>query len=526
MQDYKMNWKNLLSVNSQRPRSSKTKNRQEPEEAFNESKEKSYSDLRSDFERDYHRILSSASFRRLQDKTQVFPLEKNDFIRTRLTHSIEVSSFARSLAQSVGDEIIKNNLDSDFGHEEANGIANILASSGLLHDIGNPPFGHFGEDTIRAWFEKNLKEIEIKDFDGKYRKLCEILNEQMCNDFIYFEGNAQAIRVVSKLHFLVDENGMNLTFALLNTLIKYPVNSLNIDRKSGDIKTKKMGYYYSEKELFENIVKSTGTYDSKTGEVYRHPLTFLLEAADDIAYCTADIEDGMKKGFISFENLIESLKINVPEDERLYKNLMSYKDYAKKKKYDSPELYAVQRWIVSIQGIFISSVVNSFIKNYDLIMNGEFKTDLFKGTEAEKLLNVLKKLAFKEVFEAKAILKMEIAANNIINYFLTNFVNSVLYWDTPYEEKMAGIDSKYIAILSENQRHIYKYYSELAEKNIRAKKSKNTENREDKEKENIIKEKEIFRYKLYLRLLLVTDYISGMTDSFIKTLYQELTGID
>ena len=205
---------------------------------------------------------------------------------------------------------------------------------------------------------------------------------------------------------------------------------------------------------------------------------------------------------------------------------MSYKDYAKKKKYDSPELYAVQRWIVSIQGIFISSVVNSFIKNYDLIMNGEFKTDLFKGTEAEKLLNVLKKLAFKEVFEAKAILKMEIAANNIINYFLTNFVNSVLYWDTPYEEKMAGIDSKYIAILSENQRHIYKYYSELAEKNIRAKKSKNTENREDKEKENIIKEKEIFRYKLYLRLLLVTDYISGMTDSFIKTLYQELTGID
>jgi len=195
--------------------------------------------------------------------------------------------------------------------------------------------------------------------------------------------------------------------------------------------------------------------------VYRHPLTFLLEAADDIAYCTADIEDGMKKGFISFENLIESLKINVPEDERLYKNLMSYKDYAKKKKYDSPELYAVQRWIVSIQGIFISSVVNSFIKNYDLIMNGEFKTDLFKGTEAEKLLNVLKKLAFKEVFEAKAILKMEIAANNIINYFLTNFVNSVLYWDTEYEDEMQGIDRKYLSIISETHRYIYSYYSEL-----------------------------------------------------------------
>ena len=517
MKKYRMNWKNLLSVNSQRPRSSRKRNGQEePEEAFNKSKEKSYSDLRSDFERDYHRILSSASFRRLQDKTQVFPLEKNDFIRTRLTHSIEVSSFARSLAQSVADEIIRKNLDDDFGHEEANGITNILASSGLLHDIGNPPFGHFGEDTVRAWFIKNLEKIKIKDSQGGYKKLNEILNAQMCHDFINFEGNAQAIRVVSKLHFLVDENGMNLTFALLNTLIKYPVDSLHIDKKSGDIKTKKMGYYYSEKELFESIVKSTGTYNEKTGEIYRHPLTFLLEAADDIAYCTADIEDGMKKGFISFENLIESLKVNVPEDERLYKNLITYKKYAKEKSYDSPELYAVQRWIVSIQGIFISSVVNSFIENYEQIMNGEFKTDLFKGTEAEKLLKVLKNSAFEEVFESKAILKMEIAANNIINYFLTNFVNSVLYWDTPYEDEMAGIDSKYIAILSENQRHIYKYYSELFEKNIKSQDLKG-----DKEKEE-----EIFAYKLYLRLLLVTDYISGMTDSFIKTLYQELTGID
>lgn len=515
MPKYKMNWKNLLSVNSQRPRSSKNFRGQEPEEDFTKSGKKKYSDLRSDFERDYHRILSSASFRRLQDKTQVFPLEKNDFIRTRLTHSIEVSSFARSLAQSVANEIIRRELDEDFGHEEATGITNILASSGLLHDIGNPPFGHFGEDTIRAWFIKHLEEIKLKDVTGKEKKLNEILNKQMCNDFINFEGNAQAIRVASKLHFLVDENGMNLTFALLNTLIKYPVDSLHINKNSGDIKTKKMGYYYSEKELFENIVNSTGTYNNKTGEIYRHPLTFLLEAADDIAYCTADIEDGMKKGFISFENLIENLKENVPEDERLYKNLIKYKEDAKRKKYDSPELYAVQRWIVSIQGIFISSVVNSFIENYNLIMNGELKNDLFKGTEAEKLLKVLKKIAFKEVFESKAILKMEIAANNIINYFLTNFVNSVLYWDTPYEKKMAGIDMKYIAIISENQRHIYKYYSELFEKNI---KQKNLDKNTEKE--------EIFRYKLYLRLMLVTDYISGMTDSFIKTLYQELIGIN
>ena len=146
MSNYRMNWKSLISEDSQRGRTN-----------F-----KITGDLRSPFEKDYHRILSSASFRRLQDKTQVFPLEKNDFIRTRLTHSIEVSSFARSLAQSVSSKIILGKLDDDFGYEEANHISNILASAALLHDIGNPPFGHFGEDSIREWFRKKLEEIEVQ----------------------------------------------------------------------------------------------------------------------------------------------------------------------------------------------------------------------------------------------------------------------------------------------------------------------------------------------------------------------------
>ena len=501
MSNYRMNWKSLISEDSQRGRTN-----------F-----KITGDLRSPFEKDYHRILSSASFRRLQDKTQVFPLEKNDFIRTRLTHSIEVSSFARSLAQSVSSKIILGKLDDDFGYEEANHISNILASAALLHDIGNPPFGHFGEDSIREWFRKKLEEIEVQTpIEENYydevekKKLNKILTKQMCEDFKMFEGNAQAIRLVSKLHFFLDENGMNLTYALLNTLIKYPVSSTSIDRECNDIRKKKMGYYFAEQELFNKIVEGTGTKDKETGEVYRHPLTFLLEAADDIAYCTADVEDGVKKGFIHFEDLLEC--ISSIKDETLKNNLMEKLEYFKKvgvdNDYENPEIYGIQRWIVSLQAIFLNIVSNSFIKNYTSIMNGAMKTDIFKDTEIEEIVKELKKLATKKVFNSKAIIKMEIAANNILSFFLENFMNAFLYYDTDLsEEKMTGIDQKFIDIISDNYLHIYKHYSKQYENN---------------EGNKFL----VFQYKLYLRLLLVTDYICGMTDSYAKTLYQELVGID
>ena len=209
-------------------------------------------DLRTEFEKDYHRIIGSASFRRLQDKTQVFPLDKSDYVRTRLTHSLEVSSFAKSLAQNVGEKLIQEKKAADFGQKEKEDISNILQCAGLLHDIGNPPFGHFGETAIQDWFKKNLPLLEYKG-----EKLADYLEPQMVQDFYHFEGNAQGLRVVTKLHFLVDENGMNLTKALLGTIIKYPVSSLEINKKSGNIKTKKMGYFKDDEKNFEEIQKAT-----------------------------------------------------------------------------------------------------------------------------------------------------------------------------------------------------------------------------------------------------------------------------
>ena len=367
-----MNWNELLSGDRIRSFQKSTTTR----------------DLRTEFEKDYHRIIGSASFRRLQDKTQVFPLDKSDYIRTRLTHSLEVSSFARSLGQNVGEKIIREKKDTSFTMQMKEDICAVLQCAGLLHDIGNPPFGHFGETVIQDWFKENLPLIS---FNGK--TLTDVLSDQMQNDFYHFEGNTQALRVVSKLHFLVDENGMNLTKALLGTIIKYPVSSVEIDKKSGDIRTKKMGYFYADRNTFDNIQSSLSTNGK------RHPLAFLLEAADDIAYKTADIEDALKKGCISYSLLVNELKKRMEsgDENSDYGKMIGIleKKYEKaiSKGYEQPDVYAVQNWVVSIQGSMLFAASDNFIDHYDEIMEGIYKKDLFYGTGVEKMMKALGDIA-------------------------------------------------------------------------------------------------------------------------------------
>lgn len=447
-------------------------------------------DLRTEYEKDYHRIIGSASFRRLQDKTQVFPLDKSDYIRTRLTHSLEVSSFARSLGQNVGEKIIREKKDPSFTLQMKEDICSILQCAGLLHDIGNPPFGHFGETVIQDWFKEYLP---LLSFRGK--PLTEILNNQMQNDFYHFEGNTQALRVVTKLHFLVDENGMNLTKALLGTIIKYPVSSVEINKKSGDIRTKKMGYFYADRDTFSNIQTSLGTNGK------RHPLSFLLEAADDIAYKTADIEDALKKGCISYSVLLEELKSRMEsgDEDSYYSKMISILERKYQKAvqngYEQPDVYAVQNWVVSIQGNMLFAASDQFIDHYDEIMEGTYKKDLFAGTDMEKMMDALGNIAYQHAFISKPIYKLEIAAKSILDFLLDKFIEAVLYYDT--EEQITDIHKKWISLISEDYKRIYHHFSK-----------------------GCCEEE-----KLYLRLLLVTDYVCGMTDSYAKNLYQELKGI-
>ena len=383
-----MEWKRLLSSERARPSKAKTGSK----------------DGRSEFQKDYHRIVGSASFRRLQDKTQVFPLERGDFVRTRLTHSLEVSSFAASLGQSVGSRIMER--DPSFAAEDREAIIDILRSAGLVHDIGNPPFGHFGETAIRQWFKRNLGKLE---YEG--RPVSELLCGQRAEDFYHFEGNAQAVRLLSRLHYLVDGNGMNLTYALLNTIVKYPVSSLMIDKNSGDVRTKKAGYY-------------------------------------------------------------QAVKYGKP----------------------SPEENAVQNWVIGVQGTLLFSAADAFMEYYEEIMAGAFRKELLAVSPQRALCEALGDIAYRYAFRSKEILKLEIAGASIFDGILQRFIPAAIRMDTnAYTE----LDDKLMSLVSENYKLSYREQSRGCDET----------------------------QKLYLRLLLVTDYLCGMTDSFAKRLYQELAGI-
>ncbi|MCD8090239.1 MAG: deoxyguanosinetriphosphate triphosphohydrolase [Clostridiales bacterium] len=418
-------------------------------------------DLRSAFEKDYHRIIGSASFRRLQDKTQVFPLDKSDFVRTRLTHSLEVSSFGKSLGKSVSKIILRDQKDPGFLPEYSYDICDILSCGGLIHDIGNPPFGHFGETVIRKWFKNNLPLLEYRG-----RKLTELLEPQMLEDFYNYEGNAQGLRLVTKLHHVVDEHGMNLTKGLLSSVIKYPVSSLEIDR-SCEYK-KKLGYFYADRETFRVVDSGCKT------EGKRNPLVYLLEAADDIAYKTADIEDAYKKGLIDSHILKSELG-------------KKYEDRLKGTGYN-----ALQRFIVNIQREALEGVAEAFGENYTEIMAGEFEGNLIDKSPTGEILGKLGHIAFKYAFSSRQIYLMELGGKSILNSLLESFVPAVID-----PEKSDDISCKIYSLISENYKNIYEIYSK------------------DKPEAE----------RLYLRLLLAADYISGMTDSFAKDLYSQLKGI-
>lgn len=474
-----MEWETLLSPRRERESAKRQKS----------------ADLRSEFEKDYHRIIGSASFRRLQDKTQVFPLDKSDFIRTRLTHSMEVSSLGKSLGQNIGQNILQYRKDSGFTPQMKEDISHILECAGLIHDIGNPPFGHFGEIAIREWFARNLPELVFKG-----ERVEEMLTEQMKQDLYHFEGNAQALRLVTRLHYLVDEHGMNLTYALLNTIIKYPAASTQINENSGNIKDGKMGYYLADEQIFRKVTETTGAGN------HRHPLTYILEAADDLAYKTADIEDAFVKGFISYYTLEREL---APLEEAMQRDggcsgengfrplekLHQLYERGQAKGVSSPEAYAVKNWMVSAQGFLISCATYGFTSHYDQIMSGTFGKDLFYDTYGEKLMDLLGDMAFRYVFSSMAIYKMEVSESTILNYLMDRLVHAVLYYDT--DVRQDTIDTRVVSFISDNYKNAYKLQAE---------------GRSEAE-------------KLYLRLLLVTDYVCGMTDSYAKRLYQEMNGI-
>ena len=450
------------------------------------------SDLRREFEKDYHRIIASASFRRLQDKTQVFPLDKSDFIRTRLTHSLEVSSLGRSLAQNIGAAIIEKQLDPDFDLATKNHLGEVIECAGLIHDIGNPPFGHFGEEAIREWFVRHLPQLSV---EGK--RLTDLLSAQEAADFYHFEGNAQGLRLVSKLPFAEDGTGLNLTYGLLASTMKYKASSTTMRPDSARVCERKLAYFKAEEAFFQKVCQATGTSEA------RAPMALILEAADDIAYATADIEDGYKKGFFDIRFFMaEMARHKVPE---AYSTLLSElfeaasqgrsaRDIRGGEEIDPGEI-ALMDWLGRMQDVMLLSATENFVQHYKEIMQGRFDGELLSDGPASTLRNALCQIAYDQVFTSMSIYKTEIAANNILTFLLNKLVPSVLQYDA---DRPAGLmEEKFLSLISENYKQVY----------ARAVRSLSP------------------RDRLYHKLLLATDFVSGMTDSYARDLYTDLNGI-
>ncbi|MEC3249082.1 deoxyguanosinetriphosphate triphosphohydrolase [Bacillus cereus] len=467
----KMNWDKLL--NKKRQRNSAT-----GAEGF-----------RNEFDKDYDRIIYSSSLRRLQDKAQVFPLQENDFTRTRLTHSMEVASLGRSMAWNIGTWLLKERKFKDFW--EIKELASLVEVSCLVHDLGNPPFGHYGEDIIRNWFSDWFESDEFKEIEQKYlKKGFPPLTSQQKNDFKYFEGNAQAIRILTKLQFLNDQFGANFTYGTLATLMKYPWASDNPKA----IKKKKFGYFTSEQELFEDLCKEVGIGDR------RHPATYLLEAADDIAYLTADVEDGVKKGIVKWEeeyNKISGyLKINYSEE---FERLEKYRKQTIEKKVPNKDLVNVQNFKVTAQVIMIKAVIEVFKNRYEDIMSGTFEGGLLEASTARELEIKLKDISKEYCYSDSEVLTLELVGDRVISELLTLFVDAIV--DIHEKPKTKLKKEKLFHLVSENFRHIQSI---------------------DK---NGLPSIEFEHLPLYNRLLLITDFISGMTDSYAVNLHQKLLGV-
>lgn len=361
-------------------------------------------------ESDYDTIICSTLFRRLQDKAQVFPLDEDDYVRTRLTHSLEVSAIGKKLGEYVFRKLREGRVDHWFESHTEKDFSDVLLCTGLVHDIGNPPFGHFGEYAIREWFQNHLHELQIGGVP-----VSNVLSKWQIDDLMHFEGNAQSLRLLSKTPYLGRYHGINLSYKILGSIIKYPVSSLELQNSI----YRKNGYHYSEEDLFCGLDHEMGLNGS------RHPLSFLLEAADDIAYRTSDLEDAMVKKVITFQqiqDIFRNLKIR-----NQYYDTDSYSVMAKLSAYyrdelgrngRDPELTAVKRWSQFVQRIMIEEAGETFVRHYNQLMDGTFAGDLFDGTFSGYLIDAISGLCEKHIYTSSVKTKTELFGRRVIHSLL------------------------------------------------------------------------------------------------------------
>jgi len=385
-----MNWEQLLSLKRYGDTNKRLRKEQD--------------ETRLGFEVDYDRIIFSSEFRSLQDKTQVIPLSQTDFVHTRLTHSLEVSVVGRSLGRRVGQKILKKHphLQSTHGYQ-AHDFGAIVAAAALAHDIGNPPFGHSGEKAIGEFFKSGPgKKYQLNLSEKEYQDLCD------------FEGNANGFRIITQSR-VGREGGLRLSYATLGAFSKYPKESLP-KKPTKHIADKKFGFFQSEKEAFIDVAEELGLHkrSNKDACYARHPLTFLVEAADDICYTIIDFEDGINLGLIPEAYALEYL-INLVRD-----NIKTEKYHTLSNKEDR-----VSYLRALAIGALIDEAIDMFMKNEDAILAGTFSEALLDKSKYEAQINDIIKLSVEKIYQSKEVLEKEIAGYGLLNTLLDTLTQSV-----------------------------------------------------------------------------------------------------
>lgn len=425
---------------------------------------------RTDFQRDFDRIIFSSAFRRLQNKTQVFPLPGSVFVHNRLTHSLEVSSVGRSLGSVIGEFIygqFKNDLNEESKNFYLHNLSNVIAAGCLCHDVGNPAFGHSGEDAIASYFDRNDTSLKPK------------FNEKEWADLVNFEGNANAVRVLAQQQQGKDAGGIQLTLATLASIAKYPCEA--IAKKKGVIHRKKFGFFQNEKDIFLEIAKSTSMIKENDDPYIfkRHPFVWLVEAADDICYNIIDMEDAHRLGIVSTadcKNLFfELVKSETDDIKRVEQKLDSI----------SNENEQISYLRAKVINALINKSIELYKNNFDKILQGNLEKGLLDIYKSEnKTLQDIESFSIEKIYNHKAVVEIENAGYNVMYELLDHFIPSIL----KSTDERKSYDKKALKLLPKQF-----FYEDGTD---------------------------------YQKVLGVIDFVSGMTDNFATDLYRKIKGID
>ena len=442
-----MNWEQLLSLKRFGDTKKRERNQQD--------------ETRLGFEVDFDRIIFSSAFRSLQDKTQVIPLSETDFVHTRLTHSLEVSVVGRTLGRKVGKVLLERHPDLQALGYTFNDFGAIVATAAVMHDIGNPPFGHSGEKAIGEYF-KTGNGLTFKND----------LTPEQYQDLVDFEGNANGFKILTETKNGV-KGGLRLSYATLGAFIKYPKESLP-KKPSQHIVDKKYGFFQSEKNEFLDVAESLGLVKKSNTNIsyYRHPLAYLVEAADDICYTIIDFEDGINLGLIEEDYALEYLI-------KLVKDTIDTKKYYalthKKDRVSYLRALAI--------GVLINEAVEIFLANEEAILNGTFDRGLLDRCKYEAQINDIIKISIDKIYQSKEVIEKEVAGYSIINNLLDVFITAL---NNTYNQTPSNYDKLVLHLLPEAYRT---------------------------PQEN-----------LYDRLMQVCSYVASLSDGYAIRLYKKIKG--